>query len=96
MKAYLLVLAALLWLVWMAGLLVFRRRPELRVGTLREFVYPVAALVIGVAWWFSTRETPGSWFLSLYLRAAVITAALLSVVWLLSLLKRDAGIMDIA
>ena len=96
MKAYLLVLVALLWLVWMAGLLVFRRRPELRVGTLREFVNPVAALVIGVAWWFSTRETPGNWFLSLYLRAAVITAALLSVVWLLSLLKRDAVIMDVA
>lgn len=96
MKAYLLVLVALLWLVWIAGLLVFRRRPELRVGTPREFVYPVAALVIGVAWWFSTRETPGSWFLSLYLRAAVITAALLFVVWVLSLIRRDAGIMDIA
>ena len=96
MKTYLLVLVALLWLVWMAGLLVFRRRPELRVGTLREFVYPLAALAIGTAWWFSTRETPGSWFLSLYLRAAVITAALLFVVWVLSLIRRDAGIMDIA
>lgn len=89
-------LAAVLWLVWVVSLLVFKRRPELRVGTAREFVYPVAALVLGLAWWFSTSTSPGSWFLSLYMRAAVITGALLTGVWLLSLLRRDAGIMDVA
>ena len=86
---------ALLWLVWVGSLLVFRRRPELRVGTLREFLYPVAALLIGLVWFFSTRDTPGSWFISLYLRAGVITGVLLTVVWLLSLWRRDAGIMDV-
>jgi steroid 5-alpha reductase family enzyme len=92
----LLVGAATLWLVWVVCLLVFRRRPELRVGTLREFVYPVAALVIGVAWHFSNSGTPGSWFLSICMRAGVVTGVLLSAVWVVSLLKRDAGIMDVA
>ena len=85
-----------LWLVWVIALLVFRRRPELRVGTLREFVYPMAALVIGLLWLASTKSTPGSWFLALYMRAAVIAGILLTAVWLLSLLKRDTGIMDVA
>lgn len=89
-------LAALLWLVWVAGLLAFRRRPELRVGTAREFVYPLAALGIGLWWWFSRAGDPGSWFLALYARAALITGALLALVWVLSLLKRDCGIMDAA
>ncbi len=88
--------ASALWLVWVAGLLVFRRRAELRVGTLREFVFPAAALAIGLAWLASTKESPGSWFLAIYMRAAVITGVLLTAVWLLSLLKRDAGIMDVA
>ena len=96
MKTILLVPAAVLWLVWVAGLLVFRRRPELRVGSAREFVYPVAALVFGLWWWFSTSSSPGNWFLSLYLRAGAITGALLGLVWLFSLAKRDAGIMDVA
>lgn len=96
LKTMLPALAAVLWLVWVAGLLVFRRRPELRVGTPREFIFPVAALVFGLAWFFSTRASPGSWFLSLYLRAAVITGALLAAVWLISLVRRDAGIMDVA
>ena len=89
-------LAAVSWLVWVIALLVFRRRPELRVGTPREFIYPVAALVIAVCWFFSSRTTPGTWFLSLYLRAGVIVGVLLTVVWLVSLAKRDAGIMDVA
>nr|MBP6853620.1 DUF1295 domain-containing protein [Rhodoferax sp.] len=96
MKDTLVLAAAGLWLVWVAGLLVFRRRPELRVGTLREFVYPVAALVIGLLWLGSTKSSPGSWFLALYMRAAVISGVLLTAVWLLSLLKRDTGIMDVA
>ena len=44
MRTALASVAALLWVVWVFALLVFRRRPELRVGTPREFVYPVAAL----------------------------------------------------
>ncbi len=44
MKNTLALAAGGLWLVWVVSLLVFRRRPELRVGTPREFVYPVAAL----------------------------------------------------
>jgi len=96
MKTSLLALAGVVWLVWVAGLLVFRRRPELRVGTLREFVFPLAALAIGLAWHFVTRDVPGSWFLSTFLRAGVIICALLTVVWLLSLIKRDSGIMDVA
>ena len=88
--------AATLWLVWVAGLLVFRRRPELRVGALREFFFPAAALVIGLAWLASTRQLPGSWFLAISMRAAVITGLLLTGVWLLSLLRRDSGIMDVA
>jgi hypothetical protein len=85
-----------LWLVWVVSLLVFRRRPELRVGTPREFVYPVAALVIGLLWLFSTKSMPGSWFLALYMRAGVIAGVLLTAVWVISLLKRDTGIMDVA
>lgn len=96
MKSALTAAAAGLWLVWVIALLAFRRRPELRVGTLREFVYPVAALVIGLAWFFSTRASPGSWFLSLYLRAAVVAGVFLTAVWVLSLVLRDAGIMDVA
>jgi steroid 5-alpha reductase family enzyme len=96
MSTVLPLLAALLWLVWVASLLVFRRRPELKVGTPREFVYPLAALGIGLWWWFSRAGDPGVWFLSLYMRAAVITGALLTGVWILSLVKRDCGIMDAA
>lgn len=96
MKAALTALAAGLWLIWVAALLVFRRRPELRVGTPREFIYPVAAAIIGMAWFFSTHGSPGSWFLSLYMRAAVIAGVFLTLVWLLSLIKRDCGIMDVA
>lgn len=96
LKTLLPLVAVVLWLVWVAGLLVFRRRPELRVGTPREFVYPVAALAIGLAWYFSASGSPGSWFLALYLRAAVVTGALLVLVWILSLVRRDAGIMDVA
>lgn len=96
MKTTLVFAASGLWLVWVIALLVFRRRPELRVGTLREFVYPVAALVIGLLWLASTKTSPGSWFLALYMRAAVIAGVLLTAVWLLSLLKRDTGIMDVA
>lgn len=95
-KAALPLVGVVLWLVWVMALLVFRRRPELRVGTAREFIYPVAALAIGLAWFFSTPNSPGTWFLALYMRAAVITGGLLTVVWVISLLRRDAGIMDVA
>lgn len=96
MKTALVLAACVLWLAWVAGLLAFRRRPDLRVGTPREFVYPAAALAIGLFWWFSTSTSPGSWFLALYMRAAFVTGALLCVVWLISLAKHDAGIMDVA
>lgn len=95
MKSALVAASGGLWVVWVAALLVFRRRPELRVGTPREFVYPVAALVIGLLWFFSTKALPGAWFLSLYMRAGVISGVLLTAVWLLSLAKRDTGIMDV-
>ena len=88
--------AAALWLLWVGALLVFRRRPELRVGTLRELLFPAAALLVGLAWLASTKNVPGSWFLAITMRAAVITGVLLTGVWLLSLLKRDSGIMDVA
>ena len=96
MKSALLVAGAVFWLVWVAGLLVFRRRPELRVGTLREFVFPVAALVITLVWELSNRSTFGFGFLSLYMRMGLVTGVFLSAVWLLSLLRRDSGIMDVA
>ena len=96
MKSALLLAGAVLWLVWVAGLLVFRRRPELRVGTLREFVFPVAALVITLVWELSNRSTFGFGFLSLYMRMGLVTGVFLSAVWLLSLLRRDSGIMDVA
>ena len=95
-KAALPLLGMVLWLVWVSSLLVFRRRPELRVGTPREFVYPVAALALGLAWFFSTSTSPGTYFLALYMRAGVITGVLLAAVWVISLLRRDAGIMDVA
>jgi len=92
----LMLLAAVLWLVWVAGLLVFRRRPELRVGTPREFVYPAAALLVLLAWWFVNHAMFGFHFLSYYLRAGLIIGVLLTAVWLLSLARRDTGIMDVA
>jgi len=95
-KTALPIAAALAWLVWVVALLVLRRRPELRVGSAREFVMPIAALVIGLWWWFSRSDWPGTWFISLYMKAAVITGALLTLVWLISLARRDTGIMDVA
>lgn len=88
--------AGVLWLIWVVALFVFGRNKELRTGSLREWVYPLAALVIGLAWMASGPTTPGSWFLTLYVQAGAITCALVTCVWLLSLLKRDAGIMDVA
>jgi len=87
-------LAAALWLVWMGALLRFRRRPELRVGTAREFVYPVAALLVALVWLFSPAGSELRAFLVLYLRAGVITGLLLTAVWMWSLLRKDCGIMD--
>lgn len=87
--------ASALWVIWIAGLLVFRRRPELHAGTLREFVYPVAALAIGLIWFFSPPTAPWSAFLALYMRALVVIVLFLTAVWLLSLYLRDCGIMDV-
>ena len=95
-KTGLVATAAVLWLTWVLALLRFRRQPALKVGTPREFVMPIAALVIGLWWWFSRADWPGNYFLSVYMKAAVINAALLTLVWLISLVKRDAGIMDVA
>ena len=96
MKAILIPVAGLLWLVWVAALLLLRRRPEFRVGTPREFIFPLAALFVGIAWFSIAPPIPGSWFLTIYMKAAVISGALLVGVWLLSLLLRDASIMDVA
>ncbi len=96
MTAALPLVAAGLWLIWMAGLLVFRRRPELRVGNAREFVYPIAAMVIALAWLLLPASSPASAFLTLYLHSGLITAVFLTAVWLLSLARRDCGIMDLA
>jgi steroid 5-alpha reductase family enzyme len=96
MKALLPLLAAGVWLVWVCALLVFRRRPELRVGTAREFIYPVLVMAIGLYWWFSPPDWPGAYYLSMLMRAGVITGVLLTAVWLLSLVRRNAGIMDVA
>lgn len=96
MRTGLILMAVALWLAWVVGLLVFGRRQDLRVGSAREFVYPLAALLIGLAWFFSTRAMPGSWFLSLYMRCGAIIGVMLGGVWLLSLLRRNAGIMDVA
>jgi len=85
-----------LWLVWVLALLAFRRQPALRVGTPREFVMPLMALVIGLWWWFSRSDWPGAHFLSVTMKAAVINGTLLTLVWLISLARRDAGIMDVA
>jgi len=96
MKNTLTLIAAVLWIVWMAGLLNFKRRPELRVGTAREFVYPIAALVIGLVWLMVNPSSQLGQFLQLYVQAGLISWLMLTGVWLLSLWKRDCGIMDIA
>lgn len=96
MTAYLLPPAIVFWLVWVTGLLVFRRRPELRIGAPRDFVFPMAVLGVGLWWWFSRADWPGAWFLGLYLRAGLIIGALLVLVWVVSLVRRDCGIMDTA
>lgn len=96
MKNTLTLIAAILWVIWMVGLLNFKRRPELRVGTAREFVYPLAALVIGLAWFLTDPASPMGRFLQLYVQAGLITWLLLTGVWLLSLWWRDCGIMDVA
>ena len=95
-KTGLIATAGILWVVWVLALLAFRRRPELKVGTPREFVMPLAALAIGLWWWFSRSDWLGNYYLSIYMKAAVINAALLTGLWLISLAKRDAGIMDVA
>ena len=74
----------------------FRRRPELRTGSLRDFIFPAAALVIGLIWLYVAPPMPGSWFLTIYMKSAVIAGALLVGVWLLSLLLRNTSIMDVA
>ena len=96
MKTLLVPAAALFWLVWVGALLVFRRRGELRAGSLRDFIFPAAALVIGLTWLHVTGPMPGSWFLTIYMKSAVIAGALLVGVWLLSLLLRNTSIMDVA
>ena len=96
LKTALLVAGAVLWLVWVIGLLVFRRRPELRVGTAREFFYPAAALAITLAWHFSNPSTFGFGVLALTMRAGLIIGVFLGCVWLISLWRRDSGIMDVA
>jgi len=96
MKTLLASAAGVLWLVWVAALLHFRRQPDLRVGTPREFLFPAAALAVGLAWFFSASTSAGTGFLTLYMRCAVITGVFLTAVWLLSLLRRDCGIMDVA
>ncbi len=95
-KTTLVTAAAVLWVAWVLALLVFRRQSALKVGTPREFVMPAAALAIGLWWWLSRAGWPGDFFLSLYMKAAVINGALLTLVWLISLARRDAGIMDVA
>ena len=96
MKNTLTLIAAVLWIVWMAGLLNFKRRPELRVGTAREFVYPIAALMIGLVWFAVDPSSQLGQFLQLYVQAGLISWLMLTGVWLLSLWKRDCGIMDVA
>ena len=96
MKNTLTLIAAILWIVWMAGLLTFKRRPELRVGTAREFVYPIAALVIGLVWFMTDPGSKLGQFMNLYVLAGLISWLMLTGVWLLSLWKRDCGIMDVA
>jgi steroid 5-alpha reductase family enzyme len=96
MKNTLILVASILWIIWMAGLLNFKRRPELRVGTAREFVYPIAALVIGLAWFLVDPTSKVGQFLQLYIQAGLISWLMLTGVWLLSLWKRDCGIMDVA
>ena len=96
MKNTLTLIAAVLWIVWMAGLLNFKRRPELRVGTAREFVYPIAALVIALVWLMVDPSSQLGQFLQLYVQAGLISWLMLTGVWLLSLWKRDCGIMDVA
>ncbi len=96
MTLQLLTLAAVLWFVWIAGLLVFGRRAELRIGAPRDFIFPIAALLLVLAWLLSAPSPALHDFLSLYLRAGLIVAAWMTLVWLLSLAVRDASIMDIA
>lgn len=81
MKTALLIMVGVVWLAWVAVLLVFRRRPELRVGTACEFFYPAAALLFALLWLASTPTLPGSWFLSLYLWSAVMVGPRMPTTW---------------
>lgn len=87
---------SLLLLIWIAALLTFRARPEARTGAARDFVYPLAAAAVLLAWLAATAGTGIARFLDGYLHYGLVTAVLLAGVWMLSLALRDASIMDVA
>ncbi len=84
-----------LWLVWVASLLRWRARPELKIGAARDFVFPAAAAVVGLAWAVSPAGSGLSRFLHFYLLYGMLILALVTLVWLISLVRRDSSIMDI-
>lgn len=95
MPLLLVTLAAVLWFIWITGLLVFGRRAELRIGAPRDFIFPMAALLVVLAWLLSAPSSALFGFLSLDLHTGLVVAAWMVLVWLLSLVACDASITDI-
>lgn len=87
--------AGALWLLWVASLVRWRARPELKAGSLREFVFPVAALMVVLVRLAAPAGSELARFLDFYLVFGVLIGVLLTVVWLVSLARRDSSIMDI-
>ena len=87
--------AGALWLLWVASLVRWRARPELKAGSSREFVFPVAALVVVLVRLAAPAGSALARFLDFYLVFGVLIGVLLTVVWLVSLARRDSSIMDI-
>jgi steroid 5-alpha reductase family enzyme len=88
--------AGLLWLIWLGALLLLGRRPELKVGALGDFVFPSAAGLVVAGWLAAPAGTALARFLDGYLLYGAIIFGLMLLVWALSLLLRDASIMDVA
>ncbi len=96
MKLAMLLVPSALWLVWVAGLVWFGRKPELRIGTARDFIFPFAALAVVLAWLLSGSSVALSGLLTLYLKAGLVVLAWVTLIWLISLAMRDTSIIDIA
>ena len=95
MNTVIALVAGALWLLWVASLVRWRARPELKAGSLKEFVFPIAALVVVLVRVVAPASSELARFLDFYLMFGALVGVLLTVVWLVSLAWRDSSIMDI-